>query len=72
MNFQDYVEKCDSVTCIMSVEKKADSGYGDIRIVAGNTAYIESIENNTNTDVPDAYIKNSSRTPCILTIFRTT
>ncbi len=57
MNFQDYVEKCDSVTCIMSVEKKADGGYGDIRIVAGNTAYIESIENNTNTDVPDAYIK---------------
>lgn len=46
MDFQGYLETCDSVTCIMSVEKKPDGGYGDIRIVAGNQAYIDSIERN--------------------------
>ena len=46
MNFQEYLDNCDSLTCIMSVEKKPGGGYGDIRIVAGNQAYIDSIERN--------------------------
>lgn len=48
MNFDEYLNACDSVTCVMSVEKKPDGGYGDIRIVAGNRAYIDSIERNEN------------------------
>lgn len=53
MDFKQYLDSCDSVTCIMSVEKKPDGGYGDIRILDGNKAYIESIENNpdANSDV---------------------
>ena len=50
MDFQGYLETCDSVTCIMSVEKKPDGGYGDIRIVTGNQAYIDSIERNEDAD----------------------
>ncbi|MDD7515468.1 hypothetical protein [Ruminococcus flavefaciens] len=42
MDFHEYLDACDSVTCIMSVEKKPDGGYGDIRIVSGNKAYIDS------------------------------
>ena len=53
MDFRNFLESFDSVTCIMSVEKKADGGYGDIRIVDGNKAYIDSIERNNdgNTDI---------------------
>ncbi|WP_295076473.1 GGDEF domain-containing protein [Ruminococcus sp.] len=53
MDFREYLDKCDSVTCIMSVEKKPDGSYGDIRIVDGNKAYIDSIERNDDavTDV---------------------
>ena len=32
------------MTCVMSVEMKEDGNYGDIRIVAGNEAYVKSIE----------------------------
>ncbi|MBR5683332.1 MAG: GGDEF domain-containing protein [Ruminococcus sp.] len=53
MDFKKLLESFDSVTCIMSVEKKPDGGYGDIRIVDGNKAYIDSIERNgdSNTDI---------------------
>ena len=53
MDFKGYLDASDSVTCIMSVEKKPGGGYGDIRIVAGNQAYIDSIErnNDANSDV---------------------
>ena len=45
MNFQDFVNHFDPMTCVMSVEKLPDGKYGEIRIVAGNQAYIDSIEN---------------------------
>ena len=53
MDFHEYLESCDSVTCIISVERKPDGSYGDIRIVDGNQAYIDSIErnNDSNTDI---------------------
>ena len=47
MDLQNFINNCDSVSCIMSVEKKPD-GYGDIRIVTGNQAYIDSIERNSD------------------------
>ena len=45
MDFQSFVDKIEPMTCIISVEKISDGSYGNIRLVAGNKAYIESIEN---------------------------
>ena len=45
MDFQKFVDGFQPMTCIMSVEKLPDGKYGEIRIVAGNKAYIDSIEN---------------------------
>ena len=44
MDLQGFVNMLDISTCIISVETKEDGSYGDIRIVAGNNAYISSIE----------------------------
>lgn len=44
MNFQQFVNEFDAMTCIVSVEKRPEGGYGKIRIVTGNRAYVESIE----------------------------
>lgn len=53
MDFREYLDSCASLTCIISVERKPDGSYGDIRIVDGNKAYIDSIERNSdsNTDI---------------------
>ena len=53
MDFQKFVDGFHSMTCIMSVEKLPDGKYGEIRIVTGNKAYIDSIEN--MPDVPQAF-----------------
>ena len=45
MDLQQLVNCFDAMTCILSVEKKEDGSCGEIRIVAGNREYIESIEN---------------------------
>lgn len=45
MDLQSFVDNIEPMTCIISVEKLPDGGYGDIRLVAGNKAYIDSIEN---------------------------
>ncbi len=44
MDFQSAVDAIDAMTCVVSVEKLGDDRYGDIRIVTGNKAYIDSIE----------------------------
>ncbi len=44
MDYQKFVDCFQSMTCVISVEKKPDGGYGKIRIVTGNQAYIDSIE----------------------------
>ncbi len=44
MDYQYFVDHYKPMTCILSVEKKPDGGYGTIRIAAGNAAYIASIE----------------------------
>ena len=44
MDFQKIVDSMGAMTCVVSVEKRADGGHGDIRIVTGNRAYIDSIE----------------------------
>ncbi len=48
MDFQKFVDNIVTMTCIISIEKKQDGGYGNIRIVTGNKAYIDSIENTQN------------------------
>ncbi len=45
MKFQEVADGIGALTAIISVEKLEDGGYGDIRIVTGNRAYIDSIEN---------------------------
>ena len=61
MDFQKFVDGFQPMTCVMSVEKLPDGKYGEIRIVAGNKAYVDSIEN--MPDVPQAlsnkFIPNS-------------
>ena len=48
MDFQEFVNNIEPMTCIISVEKFSDGSYGNIRLVAGNKAYIDSIENPEN------------------------
>jgi len=51
MDLQQFVDQIEAMTCIMSVEEKKDGSCGEIRIVTGNRAYIDSIEN-PSPDVP--------------------
>ena len=44
MDYQHFVDHYKPMTCILSVEKKPDGTCGTIRMVAGNAAYIASIE----------------------------
>ena len=43
-DFQSLVEHLGAMSCVVSVEKKEDGSAGKFRIVAGNKAYIDSIE----------------------------
>lgn len=44
MDFQMVADSIAAMTCVVSVEKLADGGCGEIRIVCGNRAYVDSIE----------------------------
>ena len=44
MDFQTIVDSFSAMTCVISVEKKQDGSYGEIRIVTGNKPYVQSIE----------------------------
>ncbi len=48
MDFQGFVDAFSTSTCIISVEKLPDGGYGKIRIVTGNKPYIDSVERDGN------------------------
>ena len=39
MDFQSIIDSYLAMSCVVSVERKSDGGYGDIRIVAGNAAF---------------------------------
>ena len=64
MDFQKFVDGFESMTCIVSVEELPDGQYGKIKIVAGNKAYVDSIEN--MPDAPQAlsnkFVPNSEYT----------
>ena len=55
MDFQKFVDGFHPMTCVMSVENLGNGKWGKIRIVAGNKAYIDSIEN--MSDMPKAFSK---------------
>ena len=55
MDFQKFVDGFHPMTCIISVENLGNGKWGKIRIVAGNKAYIDSIEN--MPDMPEAFSK---------------
>lgn len=48
MDYQKFVDGFELTTCIISVQRFPDGSYGNIRIVAGNKPYIDSIENPFN------------------------
>jgi diguanylate cyclase (GGDEF)-like protein len=48
MDYQEFVDHIEPMTCVISVEKFSDGSYGNIRLVAGNKAYVDSIENPDN------------------------
>lgn len=45
MDLKQFVDGMGAMTCVVSVEDLGNGKYGDIRIVTGNQAYIDSIEN---------------------------
>jgi len=47
MNLQEFADKMGAMTCVVSVENLGNGRYGEIRIVAGNRAYVDSIEKPT-------------------------
>ena len=55
MDFQKFVDGFHTMTCVMSVENLGNGKWGEIKIVAGNKAYIDSIEN--MPDMPAAFSK---------------
>ena len=44
MDLKQFVDGMGAMTCVVSVEDLGNGKYGDIRIVTGNQAYIDSIE----------------------------
>ena len=44
MTFQTIVDGIEKAACVVSVEKTENGGYGKLRIVTGNRAYIDTIE----------------------------
>jgi len=48
MDLQKFVDSFEPMSCIMSVQVYPDGTYGNIRIVCGNSAYVNSIENPEN------------------------
>ncbi|SHM30295.1 sensor domain-containing phosphodiesterase [Ruminococcus flavefaciens] len=66
MDIQKFADTFFSPACIVSVQKKADGGYGDIRLAAGNKKYIEMIDMRINNkefyvseDAGDTFVPNS-------------
>ena len=43
MDWESFVSRFDSMTCILSVEKKPGGGCGTVRMVTGNRKYLDSL-----------------------------
>lgn len=53
MDLQKIADSFHAPTCIISVEKKEDGGYGEIRLVAGNEEYVYPLEHPLFPKDPD-------------------
>ena len=67
MDWKNYVDRFDSMTCILSVEKNSGGGCGTVRIVAGNQKYIDSLALaaggvELNSDKKAEFVPNSEYT----------
>ncbi|MBR5361272.1 MAG: EAL domain-containing protein, partial [Lachnospiraceae bacterium] len=56
MDFQSIVDSLYAPTCIVSVERRADGRYGDIRIAAGNKKYADALNLRMDPGVSDAWL----------------
>ena len=65
MDFQTIADSIFAPTCIVSVEKKKDGGYGDIRFVAANQKYADIVNRRVNTS-EDGSVSNCAFTPGVL------
>ncbi len=43
-DWKNFVDHFDTMTCVLSVEKKPDGTCGTVRIVTGNQKYLDSLE----------------------------
>lgn len=61
MDFQMLADSFSTLTCIFSVEKHSDGSYGNIRVVAGNKAFIASVEHkwDPSDTVPRHFVPDS-------------
>ncbi len=55
MDLQQFVNQIEAMTCIISVEEREDGSCGEIRIVTGNRAYIDSIEKTSSERSSDEH-----------------
>ena len=64
MDFQALVDSLSVMTCVVSVEKLPDGRCGKFRLVAGNKAYVDSIEHPApgTRMLKDIFIPNSEYT----------
>ena len=60
MDFQQTVDMFYSATCIVSVEKTEDGGYGEIRIVTGNQKYIDMVNQRIKDDPDKVMVEKDS------------
>lgn len=66
MNFQRIVDSFCAPTCVVSVERKTDGGYGDIRLVCTNRKYIDMLDVRRKTNDDDSDPENGSFIPNLL------
>ena len=53
MDFQGIVDSLTSPACIVSVEREQNDGYGEIRLAAGNKAYIHLLKDRMRATASD-------------------
>ena len=60
MDFQKFVDSFSSPTCVVSVRKFEDGGYGEIRLVAGNKKYTDMIDLRVRNDSSDGQTEGTA------------
>ena len=66
VNFQRIADSFCAPTCVVSVERKTDGGYGDIRLVCTNRKYMDMLDMRRKTNDDDSDPENGSFIPNLL------